>query len=530
MANTKISQLTALSNPTWSEELVYAFNNANGKMTLNTMKTFITPDLTWYQEKLVSWTNIKTINWYDILWSWNITISWWGGWAWETWYDCVVDASGNWDYTTITAALAANNRMILVMPWTYNETEWNNISNSWVVIHGIDPEKTIVNVTINSSDATYPYFIKLAWTEAKTLYADISWLTINLTNSHGNWCLIHAYSSTDWHNIRLSIHDCIINVTWSVASYNILAYMFTNQSVSSTPNNAVFYNNLFNVYDSWYITRFTRGNVWEFNNCTFYLSATWAVVWLLVRWLNNCHIWGKATDSGYLYTDISDADNIWMELYDNSSLNKWWTELQNVKNSYIEHSYWTHPSTDISWSTVIQDWASSTSYSVWDYVWDDEKLLECIEAHTSQTMWAQDDDKWNVVSTMTLFWNMSWTIINLSSGDNKRLLSMYSDKRHIVSNNQINYNKIFIWWRMSLVDNHIDASFVQNRWWMSLISWNKIVSNSWAATLYYADNYSLIQNNIVAWKSSTWAITILWTSTNTSSVWTNLLMKTDDLS
>lgn len=41
MANTKISALTANTNPNWSEELVYAYNNANGKMTLNTMKSFI---------------------------------------------------------------------------------------------------------------------------------------------------------------------------------------------------------------------------------------------------------------------------------------------------------------------------------------------------------------------------------------------------------------------------------------------------------------------------------------------------------
>jgi hypothetical protein len=44
MANTKISQLTPNTNPTGSEELVYAFNNANGKMTLNTMKTFSSAD------------------------------------------------------------------------------------------------------------------------------------------------------------------------------------------------------------------------------------------------------------------------------------------------------------------------------------------------------------------------------------------------------------------------------------------------------------------------------------------------------
>ena len=50
MANTKISQLTALTTPTWSEEFVYAYNNANWKVTLNTVKSFI-----W-------WAGITTLN------------------------------------------------------------------------------------------------------------------------------------------------------------------------------------------------------------------------------------------------------------------------------------------------------------------------------------------------------------------------------------------------------------------------------------------------------------------------------------
>ena len=41
MANTKISALTANTNPSWSEEFVFADNNANGKITLNTMKAFV---------------------------------------------------------------------------------------------------------------------------------------------------------------------------------------------------------------------------------------------------------------------------------------------------------------------------------------------------------------------------------------------------------------------------------------------------------------------------------------------------------
>lgn len=68
MANTKISALTALTNPTGSEEFVYAYNNANGKVTLNTMKSF------------VGWAGITTLNADANIWELS-------EWFYETTYD-----------------------------------------------------------------------------------------------------------------------------------------------------------------------------------------------------------------------------------------------------------------------------------------------------------------------------------------------------------------------------------------------------------------------------------------------------------
>lgn len=101
MANTKISALTANTNPNGNEEFVYAFNNANGKITLDTMKTFASADS---QATLVSGVNIKTINWTSILGSGNIDVSWWGGWGWfeptELWWDANIWELSEWVYTT----------------------------------------------------------------------------------------------------------------------------------------------------------------------------------------------------------------------------------------------------------------------------------------------------------------------------------------------------------------------------------------------------------------------------------------------
>lgn len=100
MANTKISALPANNNPTGNEELVYALNNANGKMSLSTMKTFAN---TWQQAELVSGVNIKTINNTSILWSGNIDVSW-GGWGGfeptELWGDANIWELSEWAYVT----------------------------------------------------------------------------------------------------------------------------------------------------------------------------------------------------------------------------------------------------------------------------------------------------------------------------------------------------------------------------------------------------------------------------------------------
>ena len=148
MANTKISALTATTTPTWNEELVYALNNANGKMTLNTMKTYAN---TWQQAALVSGVNIKTINNTSILWSWNIDVSWWwwGGfeptelsgdaniwelseWAYVTTYDLYYKS---WEKVPAAWSLSTKNQMIFVVEETSGD-KWFLVysvssSDSW---------------------------------------------------------------------------------------------------------------------------------------------------------------------------------------------------------------------------------------------------------------------------------------------------------------------------------------------------------------------------------------------------------------
>lgn len=517
MANTKISQLTALTNPTGNEELVYAYNNSNGKMSVNTMKTFIG---SWKQDTLVSWTNIKTINWQSLLWSWNITIWWWGGWTEETGYDCIVDAAGNGDYTTITAALADGNRSMLILPWTYNETEWNTVADTdRLILHGIDRVSTVINVTLSSDG----YFIKHTWSQAGTVTEDIRNLTINMTCNKSTSNFIDWYTTDASKYVDITMDNCTVNITSWI---NCWAYIFR---IFSDDNNKVLINNSnINLTDGWYYISLDDGSACNYTNCKFYLSATWSRTALDIRNLNNCKVWWKATDSWWTYTYISNVVDSVIKIRDNQSLQKWRMHVSNARNTEMEIHYWAHPSTDISWSTVIPDWATSTSYSVWDYVrwnWD---MLECIEAHTSQDSapW-QDEEKWNYVNALTVGWEIEWCNIRLWSGSNNSFIALYWDTNFYntdkFENNIIQEDKIFAWWNIMLNWNSIIATFLQDRAWTSVISWNRMFSSTGWCTLYYADNYSLIQNNMVAGWTATWAITVLWTATSTSTVDNNLL-------
>lgn len=130
MANTKISALTANTNPNWSEEFVYAYNNANGKITLNTMKTYAT---SWTQATLVSGTNIKTINGNDILGSWNLVISWGGGSVTTLNADANIWELSEWEYVTTYDLYYKSGEKVPRMEatWATHKMRLSVVSESW---------------------------------------------------------------------------------------------------------------------------------------------------------------------------------------------------------------------------------------------------------------------------------------------------------------------------------------------------------------------------------------------------------------
>lgn len=466
MANTKISQLTALSNPTWSEEFVYAFNNANGKVTLNTMKTFVQPNLGWYQEKLVNQVNIKSINNQSLLWSWNITISWWW-WGSETSYDCVVDANWWWDYTTIWAAINAGNQYIFVKNWTYNETVWRDpYTNSISTLHIIWESEKWVQITIPESiTTTNGYVIDMRYNDSADFYMEN--LTFNITLSSTNKIFYIDNWWTNFYVKNCSFTYTTTNTGWGATANNIF-YTKIIWNWSSFSNMPFGFYDCYFTTETTYIVNIAYQNLYAYW-CYFYSAAwriqlaqtnyqsilrecvinTFALGWTydMVIFDSNITVWDEnwwhiyshnynqlhiamISDSVFTLWTLTETPEIELWVCLNSNLWFWsyaiaWTWDYNsnraISNSYIVCGAITWVS-NITWSNV--SWTSIALVArwrvIWNVFWTTLTTITCTSADSILS--------WNVFRWTWTF-ALSWTrdIITSNSMVNITLTDTWTD-------------------------------------------------------------------------------------------------------
>ena len=197
MANTKISALTANTNPTWLEELVYAYNNANGKMTLNTMKS------------VVWWAWITTLNADANIWELS-------AWIYETTHDLYYIS---WE--TIPASSGTKKQMLFV------------IDNSWEKWFFVFNEgNRSGNIT---SRASYWHSVSSSEWDCKQLWRwDESLIQY--------WVLVGAWLTTDFDSINpnslTQLSDNVngnvtINVSTTTPPYKWVTYTLIVNSVAS---------------------------------------------------------------------------------------------------------------------------------------------------------------------------------------------------------------------------------------------------------------------------------------------------------
>lgn len=269
MANTKISQLTANTNPTGNEELVYAYNNTNGKMTTNTLKTFVQPDLSGYQEKLISWTNIKTINNSSILWSWNIDISWWGGGNWQFLFDAVVASDGSGDFTTVSAALADWKSTIYVRKWSYTDTTWDATNRNVMIVW-----ERWATITFSELTSTWTTGYVMRVSTWYNYY--LEWLKFIVTSWHS---FFSSYQNTNW-DYRFKVVDCDFNIS-------TIDKMFYSWWLDIYVNSNEWLNERFNPSVNWFFWCKIKVTTSDFT-----LSDTWATSQIVpytrcyISWIN----------------------------------------------------------------------------------------------------------------------------------------------------------------------------------------------------------------------------------------------------
>ena len=342
MANTKISQLPQNNNPTGSEELVYALNNANGKMTLNTMKTFATTGL---QPELVSWTNIKTINWNDILWSWNIVISW-GGWGWSTW-TISLNAAEN---------IAAWTLVSFDSTWVKKLRRWfYGTADTWISLTVAQNQYTMIDSVAVTSDTTvvlytdwdddwYVVAIKWdgetrnVWTPVK-ISADVRFPRIS---SPYTWEFVVAYWDYTW-SWAVSV------IAWSI-SWTTITLWTKVQLLWAAPA-------------QWWvwITRRSDADAREF--VTFYVKDSDKKIYyqictynssLVITWWTEATYFSSTTESWMLWVDYLWWWAVWV-IYDCVS---GWTH-------YVYAGYSNAWASTISSSARIALFTWTTTWNIW---------------------------------------------------------------------------------------------------------------------------------------------------------------------
>lgn len=329
MANTKISALTANTNPSGSEEMVYALSGTNGKMSLDTMKTFVQNNLTWYattadlatkQDTLVSWTNIRTINGTSILWSWNITIQW--GW-WQTQYDY---SAMQWPCST----------------WYHipSQWEWQSLYNAWITMSAWTSSWIIEWIT----------YLKMPTTWVRT-YSNAS--ASQQTSQWRYW----TYVPDQTENAYL--------MYFGGGSFNFAQSTHRANAVMIRPfkDTPVIPDITWTTLYDW---SWTAAWAWIFYNSWLWLisiSADWET-WITIADKN---LWATVV---YNYLDTLDATNVWtyFQWWNNYWFAYTWTPTtswtQVDASTYWPWNYYSS-STFITWHN---DWSSVQNDNLWWYI------------------------------------------------------------------------------------------------------------------------------------------------------------------
>ena len=199
LLNWKQPLSSILSNTTASYTTTIDTRLANTSWT-NTWDNATNTQYSWLatskQDTLVSWTNIKTVNWTSLLWSWNISISWWGG----GWWDMLKSENLSWlaNYTTARSNL-----------WLWNVDNTSDIN------------KPISTATQTALDWKVDENTAITWATKTKITYDSKWL-------------VTAWADLIESDIPTLSQSKITNLTTNLGNKQPLATVLTNTTASYT--------------------------------------------------------------------------------------------------------------------------------------------------------------------------------------------------------------------------------------------------------------------------------------------------------
>jgi len=283
----------------------------------------------WKQDALVSWTNIKTVNSQSLLWSWNIAISWWHDYSWNT-------------LTGTSFTLSWTNYRNLI------STSSDTTVSVWT---GLTPwMEYIIRITNSDSDndhtMTYggvEYIIPKSWT------VTYKWLALTATTVEFEWPrYVYEMPATpeEWFIYYVIPEPTPPFVPWA----NTIAYYPLKEDVLDYSGN--------NNNWSWNPNSFTDGVA------NYSWNSTTMPVALVSSWTITVNVW--------FYQEAGAADfnkNISF-LWQHTTQNFWFSLKSNSYHDSLYHTYllqsgWSGYATTYSVSTT-----SSTPRIWWhNVVW-----------------------------------------------------------------------------------------------------------------------------------------------------------------
>ena len=248
------------------------------------------------QDRLISWTNIKTINNTSLLWSGNITISWGGGWttvievtvSTAYWTAAKVWTTWNWNYTPTAWDL------LLVNFEYWNTADWVtlNIDGSWaknIKIWWANATKRTLNL-VSSNTKTDSYMLM---TYDGTNYVTYPWTnsTYDISTSSQIW-LLKIWSDTQ----QTESAQAVTSTAWRTYAVQLNS---SNQAVVNVPRqNTTYSASDFDIKDLTDSTSLRSTWSWKQDALVDWTNIK-TVNWQNIMWSGDLTVWTVMTETAY---------------------------------------------------------------------------------------------------------------------------------------------------------------------------------------------------------------------------------------